>query len=52
VDELALLRGEKNIGASGIEPLAGMPLDGFTGQLHARGNEKLGADTLELYERA
>jgi hypothetical protein len=29
-----------------------MPLDGFTGQLHARGREQLGADTLEHYERA
>jgi len=52
IDELALLRGEKIIGADGIAPLEGMPLDGFTGQLHARGSEKLGADTLELYERS
>ena len=52
VDELALLRGEKNIGASGIAPLEGMPLDGFTGQLHSRGREKLGPDTLEMFERS
>jgi len=52
VDELALLRGEKTIGAGGLEPLEGMPLDGITGQLHARGREKLGADMLEMYERA
>ena len=52
VDELALLRGKKTIGAGGIAALEGMPLDGFTGQLHARGSEKLGADTLEHYERA
>jgi len=51
VDEVALLRGEKTIGANGIEPLEGMPLDGFTGQLHARGGEKLGPDTLEIFER-
>ncbi len=51
VDELALLRGAKTIGAGGIDPLEGMPLDGFTGQLHARGSEKLGPDTLEHYER-
>jgi len=51
VDELALLRGEKSIGVSGIEPLEGMPLNGFTGQLHARGSEKLGPDTLEMFER-
>jgi diaminohydroxyphosphoribosylaminopyrimidine deaminase/5-amino-6-(5-phosphoribosylamino)uracil reductase len=52
VDEVALLRGEKAIGANGIEPLEGMPLNGLTGQLHARGSEKLGPDTLESYERA
>jgi len=51
VDELALLRGPKTIGADGITPLEGMPLDGFTGQLHARGSEKLGPDTLEMYGR-
>ena len=52
VDEIILLHGEKKIGAGGIEPLEGMPLDGFTGQLHARGREKLGPDTLEMFERA
>jgi diaminohydroxyphosphoribosylaminopyrimidine deaminase/5-amino-6-(5-phosphoribosylamino)uracil reductase len=51
VDEMVLLRGEKSIGESGIEPLEGMPLDGLTGQLRARGREKLGPDTLEIYER-
>jgi len=51
IDELALLRGEKTIGADGIEPLDDMPLDGFTGQLHARGREQLGADTLEIFDR-
>jgi diaminohydroxyphosphoribosylaminopyrimidine deaminase/5-amino-6-(5-phosphoribosylamino)uracil reductase len=51
VDEVALLRGEKTIGANGIEPLKGMPLNGFTGQLHACGSEKLGPDTLEIFER-
>jgi len=52
VDELALFRGEKTIGADGIDALEGMPLDGLTGQMHARGSEKLGPDTLEHYERA
>jgi len=52
VDEMVVLRGEKNIGASGIAPLEGMPLDGFTGQLHSRGREKLGPDTLEMFERS
>jgi hypothetical protein len=37
LDELALLRGEKSIGATGIAPLEGMPIDGLTGQLHSRG---------------
>jgi diaminohydroxyphosphoribosylaminopyrimidine deaminase / 5-amino-6-(5-phosphoribosylamino)uracil reductase len=52
VDELALLHGEKNIGADGIEPLEGMSLNGFTGQMQARGREKLGADMLETFARA
>jgi diaminohydroxyphosphoribosylaminopyrimidine deaminase/5-amino-6-(5-phosphoribosylamino)uracil reductase len=52
VDELALLRGEKSIGETGIEPLENMPIDGLTGQLHSRGREKLGADMLEMFERA
>jgi diaminohydroxyphosphoribosylaminopyrimidine deaminase/5-amino-6-(5-phosphoribosylamino)uracil reductase len=52
VDEMALLRGEKSIGADGIAALEGMPLDGLTGQLQVRGREKLGADTLETYQRA
>jgi diaminohydroxyphosphoribosylaminopyrimidine deaminase/5-amino-6-(5-phosphoribosylamino)uracil reductase len=51
VDEMALLRGEKSIGADGIAPLEGMPLDGLTGQLQARSREKLGRDTIETYER-
>ena len=51
VDELALLRGEKTIGEGGIEPLEGLPLDGFTGQLQAHGREQLGPDVLETYER-
>jgi diaminohydroxyphosphoribosylaminopyrimidine deaminase / 5-amino-6-(5-phosphoribosylamino)uracil reductase len=51
IDELVLLRGEKSIGATGIDPLEAMPLDGFTGQLHARGREQLGSDTLEIFGR-
>ena len=51
VDELALLRGATTIGADGIDPLDGMPLDGFTGQLQAQGREKLGPDVLETYAR-
>jgi diaminohydroxyphosphoribosylaminopyrimidine deaminase/5-amino-6-(5-phosphoribosylamino)uracil reductase len=52
VDELALLRGAKTIGATGIDALDGMPIDGLTGQLQSRGREKLGSDTLEMFERA
>jgi diaminohydroxyphosphoribosylaminopyrimidine deaminase/5-amino-6-(5-phosphoribosylamino)uracil reductase len=51
VDELVLLRGPKTIGADGIEPLEGMPLNGLTGQLRACGSERLGPDVLETYER-
>jgi diaminohydroxyphosphoribosylaminopyrimidine deaminase/5-amino-6-(5-phosphoribosylamino)uracil reductase len=51
VDELALLRGEKTIGETGIGPLEDMPIDGLTGQLQSRGREKLGADMLEMFER-
>ncbi len=52
VDELVLLRGAKTIGATGIEAIDGMKIDGLTGQLQSRGREKLGTDTLESYERA
>ena len=52
VDEAVLLRGEKPIGASGIEPLEGMPLESLTGRLVSRGSEKLGGDTLEIFARA
>jgi diaminohydroxyphosphoribosylaminopyrimidine deaminase/5-amino-6-(5-phosphoribosylamino)uracil reductase len=52
VDELALLRGEKTIGDTGIDPLDNMPIDGLIGQLHSRGREKLGVDMLEMFERA
>ncbi len=51
VDAMVLLRAEKTIGADGIAPLEGMPLNGLTGQLQARGAEKLGPDTLEMFER-
>ena len=51
VDEAMLLRAEKPVGAGGIDPLEGMPLESLTGRLASRGNEKLGGDTLETYER-
>ena len=52
VDEAFLLRGEKSIGSSGIDPLEGMSLGVLTGRLSSRGREKLGADTLEYFVRA
>jgi diaminohydroxyphosphoribosylaminopyrimidine deaminase/5-amino-6-(5-phosphoribosylamino)uracil reductase len=52
VDEAFLFRGEKSIGASGIDPLEGMPLDALTGSLTSHGSEKLGADTIETFTRA
>ncbi|HXD45985.1 MAG TPA: bifunctional diaminohydroxyphosphoribosylaminopyrimidine deaminase/5-amino-6-(5-phosphoribosylamino)uracil reductase RibD [Pseudolabrys sp.] len=51
VDEVALMRGAKDIGASGIDPLEGMRLAALTEGLTALGSEQLGADTLELYGR-
>ncbi|HEY5278175.1 MAG TPA: bifunctional diaminohydroxyphosphoribosylaminopyrimidine deaminase/5-amino-6-(5-phosphoribosylamino)uracil reductase RibD [Pseudolabrys sp.] len=51
-DEVALLHGAKAIGADGIDPLAGMPLDAVTDGMTLLESEMLGADTLELYGRA
>jgi diaminohydroxyphosphoribosylaminopyrimidine deaminase/5-amino-6-(5-phosphoribosylamino)uracil reductase len=52
IDEVALLHGAKSIGADGIAPLEGMPLDGLTGQLRALGRERVGPDMLEHFARA
>jgi diaminohydroxyphosphoribosylaminopyrimidine deaminase/5-amino-6-(5-phosphoribosylamino)uracil reductase len=51
VDEVALLRGPKEIGATGIDALDGMKLEALTDGMSALGIEQLGADTLELYGR-
>jgi len=51
VDDAVLLRGEKPIGASGIDPLEGMTLDSLTERLTLRSSEKLGADTIETFAR-
>src|SRR5512143_471812 len=51
VDEALLLRGDKSIGETGIDPLEGMPLEALTGPLTLRGSEKLGADTIEDFVR-
>jgi diaminohydroxyphosphoribosylaminopyrimidine deaminase/5-amino-6-(5-phosphoribosylamino)uracil reductase len=52
IDEAALVYSEKLIGEGGIAPLEGMALDVLIARLRARGSEQLGADTLEMYERA
>lgn len=52
IDEVILLRAEKTIGGTGIAPLEGMKLETLTGKMTARASEKLGADTIEVYERA
>ena len=52
VDEAVLLRADKTIGDGGIAALEGMPLAALTGKMTSRGVEKLGADTLETFERA
>jgi diaminohydroxyphosphoribosylaminopyrimidine deaminase/5-amino-6-(5-phosphoribosylamino)uracil reductase len=51
VDEAVLLRGEKAIGETGIDPLEGMALSALTETLALRGSEPLGPDTIEHYER-
>jgi diaminohydroxyphosphoribosylaminopyrimidine deaminase/5-amino-6-(5-phosphoribosylamino)uracil reductase len=52
VDEADLIYSDKLIGEGGIAPLEDMPLEALTERLHARGSEKLGADTLESYGRS
>jgi diaminohydroxyphosphoribosylaminopyrimidine deaminase/5-amino-6-(5-phosphoribosylamino)uracil reductase len=51
VDEAILVRGEKAIGDTGIDPLEGMPLEAMTGRLTLRGSEKLATDTIEKFVR-
>jgi len=52
VDEAALIYSDKLIGEGGIAPLEGMALDALNAHLQAAGSERLGADTLEMYERS
>jgi diaminohydroxyphosphoribosylaminopyrimidine deaminase/5-amino-6-(5-phosphoribosylamino)uracil reductase len=54
VDEFWLLRGPENIGAEGIPALDALPLSAITGSpaFKARASEKLGKDSLTVYERA
>ncbi|MEJ0076578.1 MAG: bifunctional diaminohydroxyphosphoribosylaminopyrimidine deaminase/5-amino-6-(5-phosphoribosylamino)uracil reductase RibD [Alphaproteobacteria bacterium] len=53
VDEAALFRSPDPIGAGGIDALEGMPLTALTRSPHLRlvGSEKVGPDTLEMFER-
>ena len=51
VDEAILVRGEKPIGDTGIDPLEGMPLEAMTGRLTLRGSERLATDTIENFVR-
>jgi diaminohydroxyphosphoribosylaminopyrimidine deaminase / 5-amino-6-(5-phosphoribosylamino)uracil reductase len=53
VDEAALLRSDRLIGAGGIEALAGMPLAALASspRLKSVGIEPVGADRLELFAR-
>ncbi len=52
VDEAALFRAPKQIGSDGIDALDKMPLTALTSRLKQVTTEQVGADTLELYERA
>ena len=52
VDEFALFRSKKVVGLDGIGALEGMQLSALTDDMKLRGFEMIGADTLELYERA
>jgi diaminohydroxyphosphoribosylaminopyrimidine deaminase/5-amino-6-(5-phosphoribosylamino)uracil reductase len=50
VDEAVLLRSPKELGADGIDALAGLPLAALTQSLTARPPEQLGDDIAETYE--
>jgi diaminohydroxyphosphoribosylaminopyrimidine deaminase/5-amino-6-(5-phosphoribosylamino)uracil reductase len=53
VDEAALFRSPTTIGPEGLDALDGLPLSALTRSpgLKAMGNEAIGADTVELFER-
>ncbi len=52
VDEAALFRAPKDIGADGTDALDGLPLTALTDRLKPLASEQVGVDTLNLYERA
>jgi len=51
VDEAVLVRGDKSIGDTGIDPLEGMALAALTEALTLRMTEQVDRDTFEYYER-
>jgi diaminohydroxyphosphoribosylaminopyrimidine deaminase / 5-amino-6-(5-phosphoribosylamino)uracil reductase len=54
IDEAALFRSPNPLGADGIDALAGMPLTALTHspKLRLVGSEQVGADRLDMFERA
>ncbi len=54
VDEAVLLHGSEAIGPTGIDALEGMPLEALTAssRLTLCGQDKLGPDTIQFYERS
>ena len=54
VDEAALLRSRQSIGVDGLDAIEGLPLEALTKSpcLKSRGVEALGADSIEMFERA
>lgn len=52
VDKAVLLRADKTVGDTGIGPLEGMPLAKLTEGMTSCGTEQVGADTLEVFEKA
>ncbi len=51
VDEAVLFHSARIVGADGIDALEGLPLSALTGRLRHVGNEMVGADRMEVYER-
>jgi diaminohydroxyphosphoribosylaminopyrimidine deaminase / 5-amino-6-(5-phosphoribosylamino)uracil reductase len=51
VDEAVLFHSAMIVGGDGVDALEGLPLSALTGRLRHLGNEMVGADRMELYER-
>jgi diaminohydroxyphosphoribosylaminopyrimidine deaminase/5-amino-6-(5-phosphoribosylamino)uracil reductase len=52
IDEVALFRAPKHIGADGIDALEGMPIAALMQKLKPVGSEPVGEDSVEFFERA